>query len=100
MFVKDKNLIGPESIKQYILLFWSVYLPYLQCSSNCMTQSLRYLGKGVTRKDPGSQEVFSTSIMRDLKKKRYYAEGAETGGWLTRGFRTVKKTKEGWIGIQ
>ena len=42
-----------------------------------------------------------TSVMRgDFKKRRYESEGANNTRKQTRWFRTVKKAKGAWIGIQ
>ena len=66
-------------------------------------QPVRYLGRNVTGKSRGSPKMFPTSSdeRRDLKKKRYEAEGAKEYMEVNRRIqKAVKKAEEDWIGAQ
>ena len=64
-------------------------------------QPVRYFGRNVGGKSHGSPKMFSTSVMRDFKKKRYEAEGAKEYREANRRIqKAVKKAKEDWIGAQ
>ena len=67
-------------------------------------QLVRYLGRNVAGKSHGSvtKDVLNLcDERRDLKKKRYEAEGAKEYREAHRRIqKAVKKTKEDWIGAQ
>ena len=59
---------------------------------------VRNLGRNVAGNSRRSPNIFSR---RDLKKKRYEAEGAKEYREANRGIqKAVKKAKEDWIGVQ
>ena len=64
-------------------------------------QPVRYLGRNAAGKSHGSPKMFSTSVMKDLKKKLYEAKGAKEYREANRRIQmAVKKAKEDWIGAQ
>ena len=65
-------------------------------------QPVRYLGRNAAGKRHGSKDVLDLcDERRDLKKKRYEAEGAKEYREANRRIqKAVKKAKEDWIGAQ
>ena len=66
-------------------------------------QTVRYLGRNVAGKKPWvTKDVLDLcDERRDLKKKRYEAEGAKEYREANRRIqKAVKKAKEDWIGTQ